>query len=275
MRADLHTHSYYSDGLLSPADIARLCRQNGVQVAALTDHDNMNGCAAFADACRREGVRFVRGLEISAYTEVKLHILGYGLDDSCEAYKKFTRFVCDGALNRTEDILAKLKRRGVNLTFADVLRERRCESSPVHTMYIARAAARKGYSASPGSFYAEMLAPGRSAYSAVGRPSPEYALEVISQCGGISSLAHPGRVTLPKDGLYATIKRLKDCGLCGIEAVYSGHTVEETAYFREVAAQFSLLVTGGSDTHYSEGNRHIGTPEFHPSEELLAALDIR
>lgn len=275
MRADLHTHSYYSDGLLSPADIARLSRQNGVQLAALTDHDNMNGCAAFAEACRREGIKCVRGLEISAYTDVKVHILGYGLDDECGDYKKFCDFVCKGSLNRTEEILSKLKRRGINLSFADVVRERRCESSPVHTMYIARAAARKGYASSPGSFYAEMLAPGRPAYSGAGRPSPEYALEVISRCGGISSLAHPGRVTLPREGLYALIKHLKDCGLDGIEAVYSGHTVEETAYFREVAAQFSLLVTGGSDTHYSEGNRHVGTPEFYPSEELLAALDIR
>ena len=275
MRADLHTHSYYSDGLLSPADIAQLCRRNGVRFAALTDHDNMNGSAAFAAACRQQGIKCVRGLEISAYTDVKVHILGYGLDDGCEAYKKFSGFVCEGALNRTEEILSKLKRRGINLTFADVVRERRCDGSPVHTMYIARAAARKGYSPAPGAFYKEMLAPGRPAYSGIGRPSPEYALEVISQCGGISSLAHPGRISLSKDGLNALVKRLKDCGLCGIEAVYSGHTVEETAYFKEVAAQYSLLVTGGSDTHYSGGNRHVGTPEFHPSEELLAALNIR
>ena len=275
MRADLHTHSHYSDGLLSPADIAQSCKKNGVELVALTDHDNMNGCAEFAAECRKQGVRCVRGLEISAYTAVKVHILGYGLDDGCAAYKKFSDFVCDGALNRTEDILSKLKRRGINLSFADVVRERRCARSPVHTMYIARAAARKGCSSSPGAFYKEMLAPGRPAYSDVGRPSPEYALEVIAQCGGVSSLAHPGRVDLSRAELLSLIGRLKDCGLCGIEAVYSGHTVEETAYFKEVAAQFSLLVTGGSDTHYSGGNRRVGTPEFYPSDELLAALNIR
>ncbi len=275
MRADLHIHSHYSDGLLTPEDIARMCKKNGVGLAALTDHDNMNGCAEFAAACRREGVKCVHGLEISAYTTVKVHILGYGLDGGCAAYKKFSDFVCEGALNRTEDILSKLKRRGINLSFADVVRERRCASSPMHTMYIARAAARKGYSPSPGAFYAEMIAYGRPAYSDVGRPSPEYALEVIAQCGGVSSLAHPGRVTLPREELRRLIERLKDCGLCGIEAVYSGHTVEETAYFKEVAAQLSLLVTGGSDTHYSEGNRRVGSPEFYPSEELLAALNIR
>lgn len=274
MRADLHTHSYYSDGMLSPRDIADLCVKNGVNLAALTDHDNMNGCEEFARACKACGVTFVRGLEISAYTDVKVHILGYNLDDGCVAYQKFYSFVCDGALARTADILAKLKKRGMSLSFDEVLRERRCEKSPVHTMYIARAAARKGYSPSPSAFYGDMLAPGRPAYSALGRPSPEYALQTINACGGFASLAHPGRITLDEDEKLSLIRRLKDEGLRGIEAVYSGHTERETAYFKGVAAQFSLLVTGGSDTHYAEGSRAVGTPEFHPSGELLAALGV-
>ena len=67
---------------------------------------------------------------------------------------------------------------------------------------------------------------------------------------------------------------LVSCGLNGIEAVYSGHTDEETAYFKEIAAKFSLLVTGGSDTHYAEGTRSVGSPPFCPSGELIAALKI-
>lgn len=274
MRADLHTHSYYSDGLLSPQDIADLCVKNGVGLAALTDHDNMNGCKEFARACKARGVAFVRGLEISAYTDVKVHILGYNVDSGSAAFQKFYSFVCDGALARTAEILAKLKKRGMSLSFDEVLRERRCEKSPVHTMYIARAAARKGYSPSPSAFYADMLAPGRPAYSALGRPSPEYALQTINECGGFASLAHPGRITLNDDEKIALVGRLADEGLRGIEAVYSGHTERETAYFKEVAARYSLLVTGGSDTHYAEGSRAVGTPEFYPSEELLEALGV-
>ena len=274
MRADLHIHSYFSDGLISPEDIAGMCVKNGVQLAALTDHDNMNGTSQFFAACRERGIKCVRGIEISAYTEVKVHILGYNMDDSCAEYKKFENFVREGAMARTADILSKLKKRGINLDFGDILRERKCDLSPVHTMYIARAAARKGYAPSPSAFYADMLAPGRPAYSALGRPSPEYSLEVIAKCGGLSSLAHPGRITLDADEKYKLITHLKECGLCGIEAVYSGHTDKETAYFKGVAAQLSLLVTGGSDTHYAEGSRSVGTPEFYPSEKLLAALNI-
>lgn len=275
MRADLHIHSYYSDGLISPAGIADMCVKNGVELAALTDHDNMNGCASFKEECIKRGVKSVCGIEISAYTDVKVHILGYNLNASCLKYREFESFIKEGAMTRTADILSKLKKRGISLSFGDVLRERKCERSPIHTMYIARAAARKGYSSSPSAFYAEMLAPGRPAYSALGRPSPEYALEVIAECGGFSSLAHPGRITLPPDRRYALVEKLAACGLRGIEAVYSGHTEEETAYFKEIAAKLSLLITGGSDTHYAEGSRSVGTPEFYPSEELLAALNVR
>lgn len=275
MKADLHIHSYYSDGTVSPAEIAQMCADGGVDVAALTDHDNMNGCREFAAECALRGVRGVCGIEVSAYTQdVKVHILGYGLDATCAKYAEFEKFVNDGALSRTADILSKLKKRGVSLSFDDVIRERRCPRSPVHTMYIARAAARKGCASSPSAFYGEMLAPGKPAYSGVGRPSPEYALEVIAECGGFSSLAHPGRLALCGDDKLKLIERLRACGLAGIEAVYSGHTDEETAYFREVAAKYSLVVTGGSDTHYAEGSRSVGVPPFVPSEELLAALGI-
>ena len=274
MRADMHIHSYYSDGMLSPADIACACVKNGVDVAALTDHDNMNGSAEFVKECALRGIRGVRGLEISAYTQVKVHILGYNVDDGCAEYGEFEKFVCDGALSRTAEILSKLKKRGIGLSFDDVIRERKCPRSPVHTMYIARAAARKGYAPSPAAFYAEMLAPGRPAYSDAGRPSPEYAVEVINACGGFASLAHPGRLELAPSERFALAKRLAGCGLRGIEAVYSGHTEGETAYFKEMAAKLSLIVTGGSDTHYAEGSRSVGTPLFLPSQELLAALGI-
>lgn len=274
MKADMHIHSYYSDGMMSPADIAEMCVKNGVGLASLTDHDNMNGSAQFERECALRGIKCVRGLEISAYTSVKVHILGYNVNSDCEEYKKFEKFVCDGALSRTADILSKLKKRGINLTFSDVVRERKCASSPVHTMYIARAAARKGYAPSPSVFYAEMLAPSRPAYSDLGRPSPEYALEVIAKCGGFSSLAHPGRLDLSPAERTELVKHLCAHGLRGIEAVYSGHTEKETAYFTEIAAKFSLLVTGGSDTHYAEGSRSVGTPAFRPSDELLAALGI-
>lgn len=273
-RADLHIHTYFSDGTMSPRAVAEAAAAAGVQLAAVTDHDTVNGCGEFAAAAKEAGISSVYGMEISAYSSVKVHVLGYNMDLSCATFLRFIATLRDGAEERTYDILSKLKKRGVNLTMEEVLRERKCAQSPVHTMYIARAGARKGYGRSPSDFYLSYLAAGKGAYSGVGRPTPQQAVETIAACGGVSSLAHPGRITLEEGCRHALIKSLADAGLDGIEAVYSGHTDRETATFKEIAAEFSLLVTGGSDTHYAEGNRTVGSPVFYPDERLLAALKL-
>ncbi|MCD8308317.1 MAG: PHP domain-containing protein [Clostridia bacterium] len=275
MRADLHIHSYYSDGLVSPAHIAETCAKNGVQLAALTDHDNADGCTEFLSECGKYGVKGVVGLEISAYDgDVKIHTLGYNVNTACSDFLNFKKFVQAGSKERMAQVLCKLKKIGFELNFEEVDAQRYSAEAPYHIMHAAFAAAKKGYAPTAGEFYINYLAPGKPAFSNACRPSPEYALEVINKSGGISSLAHPGRITLETQEKIALIQRMKACGLNGIEAIYSGHTVGETAYYKEIAAKYSLLVTGGSDTHYATGNRAIGTPEYYPSQELLSALDI-
>ena len=99
-------------------------------------------------------------------------------------------------------------------------------------------------------------------------------MEVINSCGGFAVLAHPGRIELEKQELISLVKRLKDLGLKGIEAVYSTHTQIETAYYKEMAREYGLSVTGGSDTHFKEGNKKIGTPVFACDKELCEKLGI-
>lgn len=274
LRADLHVHTYYSDGTLSCADIASAALNAGVELLSKTDHDTQNGCGEFESECRKVGIIPVSGVEISAYSSVKVHVLGYNLDRDCEQYKKFFKGLYDGAEERARDILKKLAKCGVNVSYEEVIRERKSPSSPVHTFYIARAASRKGYGRSPADFYMTYLNAGCRAYSTVCRPTPEQAVEAIKACGGVCSLAHPGRITLSDGERLKLIDGLCDCGLDGIEAEYSGHTVKETAYYKGIAESRNLIVTGGSDTHYAEGNKRVGTPEFYPSEELLEALKI-
>lgn len=273
-RADLHTHTYFSDGLLSPSDAVTLAIRNGVQLLAVTDHDNMLGCAEVADVCRQRGILSVKALEVSAYLDTKIHVLGYALDDTHPAYVAFAKRVYDGSWERAYDVLAKLKKAGVSVSLDDVLRERRCPQSPLHTMYIARACTRRGYASSAPRFYLDYLNQGKVGYSNVGRPTPQEAVQVITQCGGFASLAHPGRINMEKQEVVDLVNSLCEAGLGGIEAVYSAHTVDETAYYKELAKQKHLLVTGGSDTHVDGGNRAIGKPEFYAEDELLARLKI-
>lgn len=273
MKADLHIHTHYSDGKLTPADVARLALRAGVEIISVTDHDTVCGTAEAEKQCAEAGIKFVRGIEVSAYYgDVKIHTLGYGMDLENTTFKSFLKALKDGSIKRTEDIIFKLNRAGVALTFEDAAAERYSAETPLHAMHIAGAGAKKGYASSPFAFFTKYLAYGRPAFSSVCRPSPEETAQIITAAGGICSLAHPARIDLSAEEKIALIKRMKVCGLCGIEAVYSGHTAKETAYYKEIANTFGLMVTGGSDTHTAEGNRQIGTPYFQPENALLQKL---
>lgn len=275
MRADLHMHTYYSDGGQSPSDAVFCAKRCGVNIISVTDHDNSNGTDEVAALAKKAGLFAVDGEEFSAYLgDVKIHILGYKMDRNSELYKSFHKKLYDGAIERTFDILKKLNASGVKISYGEVIRERKCSRSPVHATYIAVAGARKGYASSPWDFYGKYLNFGAVAFSCVGRPSPEETVNFITDCGGVSSLAHPGRITMDKEGVETLTARLAGFGLSGIEAVYSGHTVKETQYYKELAERYSLLITGGSDTHHTGGTRRIGLPVFYPDERLLSALKI-
>lgn len=275
IRADLHVHTYYSDGLMSPAEVVTEAARKGLNALAVTDHDCMLACPEVFTLCKQKGIKAISGIEVSAYENgVKIHTLGYNLNAESADFRQFYKRLYDGSIKRTEDILYKLNKLGVRLTIDDILKQRTSPLSPIHAMHVARAGAEKGYKNTPFSFYTEYLAFGKSAFSEICRPSPEEAIEVINASGGFASLAHPARIELEKDGLLHLIRKLKACGLCGIEGVYSTHTVNETAYYKETAKAFNLLVTGGSDTHIKGGGKEIGTPAFFIDEALADKLGI-
>lgn len=273
MRTDLHVHTYYSDGLLSPEQAVNIAAENGVKLLAITDHDCALAYKTAQSAGKEKGITLVRGTEISAYEgEVKLHTLAYGYNPDDGGVKDLFERLLLSSYARTDDILNKLKSAGVKLNITEIYRQRHSSDSPVHSMHIARVGAKHGYAANPFEFYRNFLMRGKIAFSKYGRPSPEETVQVFTAAGGLCSIAHPGRVELDKDSLLSLIAKLKDCGLSGIEAVYSTHTKLQTAYYEEIAKKLSLFVTGGSDTHFREGNNNIGFPYFEPCEELLQKL---
>lgn len=275
MRADLHTHTYFSDGMQSPEELAENAKAAGLTILSVTDHDNMDGDAQKRLAAEGQGLVYIPGMEISAYEGTKIHVTGYNLNAESEAYLRFMRDRRAGAYERTEDILKKLAANGIFITMAEVEACRPVKHSPLHTMHVARAVAKKGYYRDEFTVYAECLRQGKFAYSDLHRPTPFEAVEVIHAAGGIASLAHPGRIEMERGELERLLSRLKDSGLDGIEAVYSTHTEEETAYFEALGKRYSLLITGGSDVHKENvGGRRVGFPVFEPSLRLLEALGI-
>lgn len=275
MTADFHIHTRASDGLLSPEEVVKTACAAGLGIIAVTDHDTVFNTLEVGACCEKYNIKSVPGVEISAYDgTVKTHTLGYGFDLENPRFKTFLNNMLTGSELRLKDILEKLDKEGVYLTYEEISAERISKLTPVHAMHIGRAGVKRGYANNPFDFYKKFLMPGSPAFSDICRPTPEEAIKAITEAGGIAVLAHPGRIYLNKNDLRALIERLAAAGLKGIEAVYSTHTVNETAYFKEIAEDLGLYVTGGSDSHSNGGNRRIGLPVFRPSAELRQRLKI-
>lgn len=272
MRADLHIHTYYSDGAYSPAQIAAMAKAAGLSLISMTDHDSLAGLEEKAQAARAQGLSYVPGWEVSAYQgDLKVHILGYGCR-ICTPYEQFLRARIAGAVERAKDIIAKANDYfGLDVTLAEAERFHQKKDAPLHTMHIVAAfAARLG--CNKGDLYAAAFEPGKPCHSTLGRPAPRDAIDVIHASGGIASLAHPGRIKLENEGRFSLMDELVDAGLDGIECSHSDHTEEQMEQFAAYARLRGLLRTGGSDFHAEGRSRVVGQPPFTPAEELLAAL---
>lgn len=270
LKADLHLHSVWSDGAFSPAELARRCKEAGLALFSVTDHDNMGGAEEGARAAKRYGLLFVRGWEVSSYKGgSKVHVLGYGCKQG-EAYRAFSDKRKEGGLLRAEDMLAKANAHfGLALTMEDVERFHLKKGSPVHTMHVVSAFA-ESLGAERGALYRAAFARGGPAFSSLCRPTPSEAVEVIHETGGVAVLAHPGRIAEEERG--EILAELAANGLDGLECLYTTHTAAQTEAFLAFAKERGLLVTGGSDFHCPDGRHTVGKPDYYADERLLERL---
>ena len=271
MRADLHMHSTYSDGLCSPDELCFLAKSRGVELLSITDHDTMNGEEVKRAAAERYGLQYLSGWEVSSYAkDRKIHVLGYACQRN-QAYVQFMEVRKEMAYLRAEDRIEKMRALGIPITMEHVTSFRADPTTPIHTMHVARALA-MFVSATPSEVYREYLVKGKAGYSDIGRPTPEEAIDCIHAADGFAVIAHPGRIHAEKDEKESLIRSLAEYGVDGIEAVYTTHTDEETAWYRGLAEKYHLLVTGGSDTHVEEERHRIGNPVFYADERLLERI---
>ncbi len=297
MRADLHLHTYCSDGVFPPAEIARRAKEAGLAFFAVTDHDTLAGNAEAAEAARSLGMGYARGIEVSAYLgATKVHVLGYGCGEG-EAYFSFLRDRVEGAILRAEDGIRKANAHfSLGVTREEAEKYRARADAPLHTMHIVRAFADRLH-ADAGELYRDVFAPGRPAYSDLCRPSPKEAVRTVHAMGGLAVIAHPAQIlVLPaeisrKFHLYseaekeeakkvyaparnALMEELVAAGADGIECFHPTHTAEETEEFLAFAHARGLLVTGGSDFHADGAGRAVGQPPFEADEALKEALRL-
>jgi hypothetical protein len=256
---DLQCHSTYSDGQLTPSEVVAAAAAAGVELVALTDHDTVAGVPEARSAARRERVRLVTGVEISAREETArrdLHILGYLVDPDdpvlCERLERSRRARSD----RAAAIVAALRELGFTVDEAALLE--RAAGGSIGRPHIAAAvlADPKNFARlrgegrdTPASFFDGYLVPGAPAFAPRRSPSVGEAVAMIHAAGGVAVWAHPFWDVEDPAEVLATIERLRGDGLDGVECFYPSHSAEQAGFLADACAERGLLSTGSSDFH--------------------------
>jgi 3',5'-nucleoside bisphosphate phosphatase len=243
---DLHLHTTASDGRCSPTALVQRVHEAGVRVFAVTDHDTVAGHAEAEAAASTHGLTFVPGIEVTAVCEGRdVHVLGYWIDGAREAFAGFLREQRARRVARVEAIGAALAAAGARVDLGPVLaRIAERPGTSVGRPDLARLVVAAGHASSAQEAFDRWLGEGCPAYVARTGVSPEQAVAIIHEAGGLASLAHPG-VTRRNDRLAAWAA----AGLDALEAYHSDHSEDEEADYLERARALALLVTGGSDFH--------------------------
>lgn len=253
-KIDLHLHSTCSDGTTSPEDVVRRASAHGLKAISLTDHDCVDGVEAAGDAGMRLGVEVIAGVELSTTLEGKdIHILGYFVDCAHASLRRYLQVFRDERHRRAERTVNRLKQLGVNLSMETVLAK--AGGGVIGRPHIADALVEEGFVFSISEAFQKYLGYNRPAYEKKYVLSPQEAVELIRNAGGLACLAHPGIYN--RDDL---LPDLIACGLDGIEVVHAKHTPEQVRRYSEFADLYGLLKAGGSDCHGGgRGESTMGT----------------
>jgi predicted metal-dependent phosphoesterase TrpH len=249
---DLHLHSCCSDGALSPADLVLRARAAGVSVLSLTDHDSVRGVPEAREACRREGLVFIPGIELGVgIGSDEVHILGYGVDAKGRSLQNALDQLAGERLDRMEKMIAALGRLGVTLTLEEVQSE--TGGGIVGRLHLASALVRRGHAANHNEAFQRWIGSGRPAYVQRKLLSLRDAIDLIRDAGGVAVIAHPGLTR--RDELIEYLVRL---GARGLEVFHPKHDFADVSRYLKMCAKFDLFATGGSDFH------GVGTSDLQP-----------
>ncbi|MBQ7668842.1 MAG: PHP domain-containing protein [Clostridia bacterium] len=245
---DLHTHTIFSDGEFSPAKNIEIAKDMGITVLSLTDHDSLGIAEEAIGIGNMLGVTVIPGIEVTAFDETELHILGYKLDSTksvIEDYKKYVRKV---GLEEDNAVFEFFQKKGMNVTREDT--ERLFPGEKFVIYHILHWLVVNGYETQESEAYRRYFINGELKDRKRGRISVKDAIKFIIDAGGIPVWAHPYRSGLTdyKDILGRT-KFYKSYGLRGLEVYYSLHTPKDVELLLDIAKKEDLGITLGSDYH--------------------------
>jgi hypothetical protein len=238
---DLHLHTHFSDGYFSPKETIDLAKERGLAAIAVTDHDTF----AAIDEARKyaEGIEFISGVELSCfYQEMDFHLLAYFVDHTYAPLAKKVRFYQDERLKRGVLIVDKLNELGIDLKMETV--KKMALQAAIGRVHVADALLKEEYVQTFDEAFSRYLGYHAPAYVPKTFFDPSEAIDLVHNAGGIAVIAHPGSTR--RDDAIA---HFKEIGLDGIEVYHSKHTPSQVRHYKQIAARYGLLISGGSDWH--------------------------
>ncbi len=260
INADLHCHSRVSDGTLEPEALAARAQANGVDLWALTDHDEISGQQRARTAALALGLPYLSGAEISVtFAGVTVHIVGLGFDPDHPALLQGLANTRDGRIHRAQAMADGLAKAGIADAYEGALTY---AGNPelISRTHFARYLVELGYCASTHEVFRKYLVEGKPGYVEHRWARLGDAVQWITQAGGIAVIAHPGRYKFSVNAEYALFTEFKAHGGRGVEVITGSHTPADFIKYADAAIEFDLLASRGSDFHSPEESRvDLGT----------------
>jgi 3',5'-nucleoside bisphosphate phosphatase len=240
---DLHLHTSYSDGILSTQELLTKVHDAEINCISIVDHDIVDATDEAINIGKEFGIEVIPGVELSTTLgDNDIHILGYFINHKNKILLDYLKQFREERLRRAERIVNKLNKLKVPLKFESVIAQN--ESGSIGRPHIANAMVEEGLINNYQSAFDKYIRNGGPAYERKYTLSPEEAVTLINNAGGLSFLAHPNYIKDEKI-FYELIRQ----GIDGIEVVHPSHTPETVEYLKKIAGEYFLLTSGGSDYH--------------------------
>jgi 3',5'-nucleoside bisphosphate phosphatase len=249
LNADLHCHSVVSDGTLQPQALAERAHANGVQLWSLTDHDEVDGQQRAAAAAQALGLDYLSGCEISvSFAGITVHIVGLGFDAQDESLRQGLAATRDGRDVRAREMAAELAKVGIEGAFDGALKY---VGNPalISRTHFARHLVDSGVCSDTNEVFRHYLAEGKPGFVPHRWATLGNAVHWITGAGGLAVIAHPGRYKFTPTEEYALFTEFIAHGGRGVEVVTGSHTAAEYQKYADMALEFGLLASRGSDFH--------------------------
>lgn len=242
--ADLHTHTHHSDGTRSPAEVIDVAVAHGIEIVAISDHDNIAAYFETKTYAHERGVTLIPATELScAYEGIDVHILAYAFDPKDARIETALRRFRDARQTRGRRIVEQLRALGYDVTSERI--EELAAGGAIGRPHVARALVEGGYVASVSEAFDKLLRPGKPGYVEKDRFAIEEAVALMRATGGVTSIAHP---TLYPDAARI-VPALLDAGIDGIEVLHPDVNDAAREEYTTVARARGKMLTGGSDDH--------------------------